>query len=406
MAAYPHVALIRGSFEDIDQDETFDIAVLHNVTEHLIHLEEVLAAVARRLAPDGRMLFNHHNFYSWNGHHMRPKTVAAIDPADADQANFVDWAHLDFEAPPGHYFHTGLNKVRLDELKAIVLRHFDIKEWTEIPSDAQRGAGRLTPELRARHPDASERELTTQNVFCIATPRKVRSSQRDMLRDAAFLEAYDRCRAFTMTSMERLYAVWQAVGHVVRAGLPGDLVECGVWRGGSSMMAALALRHVGDDGRRLWLYDTFAGMPEPGPEDVKYDGGDPAAKWDENAAAGHNEWNFAPLDEVRANLAHTGLPAGRFVCVQGPVETTLLEQAPERIAMLRLDTDFHASTKAELEQLYPRLVPGGVLIVDDYGSWRGARQAVDAYFEIHGGMPLLARTDVGARIGVKPGTVG
>ncbi|HET6469904.1 MAG TPA: TylF/MycF/NovP-related O-methyltransferase [Geminicoccaceae bacterium] len=406
MRAYRHVALLPGSFEDIAPEETFDIAVLHNVTEHLIRIEEVLAGVARRLAPGGRLLFHHHNFYCWNGHHSQPRTVAEIDLDQPKQRALVDWAHLDFVPPPGHYICTGLNRVRLDELKAMVLRHFDIKDWTETPSDAARGAGRLTPEIRARHPGFSERELTTQNVFCVASVKRPKPSQRDMLRDEAFRRAHDLCQPYTMTSMERLYAVWQAVGHIVRNGIPGALVECGVWRGGSSMMAALALRHFGDDGRRLWLYDTFAGMPEPGPEDVKFEGGDAASKWGELASGDHNAWNFAPLDEVRSNLVRTGLPADRFVCVQGRVEETLPGQAPERLALLRLDTDFYASTRAELKHLYPRLAPGGVLIVDDYGSWQGSRQAVEEYFSTRGAIPLLARTDAGGRIGVKPGAAG
>jgi hypothetical protein len=88
--------------------------------------------------------------------------------------------------------------------------------------------------------------------------------------------------------------------------------------------------------------------------------------------------------------------------VSGPVETTLPAQAPDRLALLRLDTDWYASTRHELEQLYPRLVREGVLIVDDYGHWEGAREAVDEYFAANGPAPLLQRVDYTGRMAVKP----
>lgn len=410
LRCYPHTALVKGTFEAIAPDEIFDVAVLHNVTEHLQHLEEVIAGCAKRLAPDGRMIFNHHNYYCWNGHHLPPRTLAAIVPGDAEQQKYMDWAHLDFDPPSDHYTATGLNRVRLDELRAIVERYYDVKEWTERLSDEKNGGLRLTPEILARHPGYTERELRVHNVLCVAQPKRPpKSSQRDMARDAAFMRLYERCKPFTMTTMERLYAVYEAVGYIVRNRIPGDLVECGVWKGGSSMMAALALAQHGDDGsRRIWLYDTFAGMPEPGPRDAKLDakpdgGDDSAAKWRQHQADGHNAWNYGPLDEVRANMAATGFPAGRTVFVQGKVEETLAGRRPERIALLRLDTDFYESTKAELAALAPLLGPGSVLVVDDYGSWAGSKQAVDEWLAATGLPLFLARSDVGGRIAVMPG---
>jgi hypothetical protein len=140
----------------------------------------VLVAVGDHLRQEGELIFNHHNFYCWNGHHMAPKRVADIDPSDPEQRNFIDWAHLDFQAPEGHYFHRGLNKLRIHEVREITARHFDILEWTLIPSTAERGAERLTPEIRARHPELSEAEFLTQHVFCRAAPKR-----RSGLADAA-----------------------------------------------------------------------------------------------------------------------------------------------------------------------------------------------------------------------------
>jgi O-methyltransferase len=103
-------------------------------------------------------------------------------------------------------------------------------------------------------------------------------------------------------------------------------------------------------------------------------------------------------------VAAVGYPGERLHFVAGDVAKTIPEHAPEAIALLRLDTDFYASTRHELEQLYPRLSPGGVLIIDDYGDWAGARKATDEYFATHKPQPLLIRVDVGARMGIKPGT--
>jgi predicted O-methyltransferase YrrM len=111
---------------------------------------------------------------------------------------------------------------------------------------------------------------------------------------------------------------------------------------------------------------------------------------------------YSTLAEVQANMARTGFPAERTRFVQGDVGQTIPGEAPERIALLRLDTDWYESTRHELEHLYPRLQPGGVLIVDDYGHWAGAREAVDEYFAQHGIAILLNRIDYTGRIAVKP----
>jgi predicted O-methyltransferase YrrM len=216
-----------------------------------------------------------------------------------------------------------------------------------------------------------------------------------------FRALHERCAPFTMTSPERMYAVWQAVRHVVRARVPGDIVECGVWRGGSSMLAALALLEAGDDERALYLYDTFAGMSEPGERDVTVSGASALPEWRQAQRGEVNEWCFSPLEEVERNLRSTGIDPARLRFVQGKVEDTIPATAPERISVLRLDTDWYESTWHELTHLYPRLSPGGVLIVDDYGHWQGAREAVDRYFGEVAEPILLARTDYTGRIGVR-----
>ena len=217
-----------------------------------------------------------------------------------------------------------------------------------------------------------------------------------------FLALYERCAPATMTSIERMYALYQAVRHVHAAETPGDVVECGVWRGGSSMLAALALDSLGDRERCIWLYDTFEGMPPPADVDRALSGEHAADLMERADAAGEHTRAAAALDEVRANLAGTGFPADRLRFVEGKVEDTIPGTAPDAISVLRLDTDWYESTRHELEHLWPRLSPGGVLIVDDYGHWEGARRAVDEFFSTAAPV-LLQRIDYTGRLALKPG---
>ncbi|MGZ4197233.1 MAG: TylF/MycF/NovP-related O-methyltransferase [Solirubrobacteraceae bacterium] len=210
-----------------------------------------------------------------------------------------------------------------------------------------------------------------------------------------------RCDPYTMTSRERMYAVYQATRYIIEADVPGDIVECGVWRGGSSMMAALTLMSAGGSDRRLWLYDTFEGMPEPGQRDVGPDGSNAHDEWERNRRDGGNDWCYSPIDEVRANILSTGLAADAVELVQGRIEETIPAQAPDRIALLRLDTDWYESTHHELVHLFPRLSRGGALLVDDYGHWEGVRAAVDEYRRQHGIHLLLTRTDYAGRMAIK-----
>jgi O-methyltransferase len=221
--------------------------------------------------------------------------------------------------------------------------------------------------------------------------------------DEGFEELRDRVAHATMTSSERMHALYQAINYITDVGISGDVVECGVWRGGSSMLSALALLDRDDDSRTLWLYDTFEGMPEPGDADVKYDGAHARGVLASQSRSADtvNDWCIASIDDVRANMEVTGYPPERVRFVKGMVESTIPNDAPETIALLRLDTDWFQSTYHELVHLYPRLAVGGVLILDDYGWWRGARDATDRYFAEHGVEMLLTRIDATGRMGVK-----
>jgi hypothetical protein len=209
-----------------------------------------------------------------------------------------------------------------------------------------------------------------------------------------------RVEPYTMTSAARIASVCAAVEYVTRNAIAGDVVECGVWRGGSIMAAALALQHHGDTSRNLHLFDTFEGLPEPGEFDREAGTGRSARTLWADATADSPMRAIASLDDVRANLASVGYPSERIRFVQGKVESTIPSHAPGEIAILRLDTDWYESTRHELEHLYPRIARLGVLIIDDYGYWEGARKAVDEYVAANRLPLFLHRIDEG-RIAIK-----
>ncbi|MCX4652717.1 TylF/MycF/NovP-related O-methyltransferase [Streptomyces microflavus] len=216
-------------------------------------------------------------------------------------------------------------------------------------------------------------------------------------------EARDIIRAvkpYSMTSPERLNAFILATRYIARHNIPGDIVECGVWRGGSMQACARTLLSVGETERELYLFDTYEGMTEPTAEDLRRDGR-PAQELLDAQGKDRPIWAVASLDDVKAGFENVPYPKERVHYVQGRVEDTVPGQAPEQISILRLDTDWYASTKHELEHLYSRLVSGGVLLIDDYGYWQGSRQAVDEFLDKTGERLLLLRMDEG-RIAVKP----
>lgn len=215
--------------------------------------------------------------------------------------------------------------------------------------------------------------------------------------DKALLEA---ANGLSMTPPVAQWEFIQAIRHVEARAIPGDIVECGVWRGGNLVIAGLMRKRLGFD-RRIWAFDTFSGMTAPTAADFKpAEPLDAARKFEKLQRGDRNQWCLAPEDEVLENFRSRVGDEGLTI-VKGPVEDTLKgSNLPKRIAVLRLDTDFYESTRAELEHLYPLLSSGGVLIVDDYGEWAGARKAVDEYFA--GQAPWLHYVTHTVRLMVKP----
>lgn len=213
--------------------------------------------------------------------------------------------------------------------------------------------------------------------------------------DSGFLSLWKQVQPYTMISIERAWALAQAVAYVCRSNVAGDIVECGVWKGGACLLASHVLVKEKDNHKKIWLYDTFEGMTSPGEEDCIASSGQPLRERNPEG------WWTADIAEVRRNISSAVLGMERFRFVQGRVETTLKKEYPQQLSILRLDTDWYESTLFELEVLYPRLTPGGILIIDDYGHFTGARKAVDDFFEKQGIVPLLHRSDYTGRVMVK-----
>ena len=216
-----------------------------------------------------------------------------------------------------------------------------------------------------------------------------------------FIGLYNKCRAYTLTSIERMYCLYKSIEYIVKSDIQGDMVECGVWKGGSSMLIALTLSHFSDLGRKIYLYDTYTGMSTPTKEDIDYTGMEVFETWNKGLGVNIQKWSSIGVDEVKRNLFSTGYPEGRLVFIQGKVEHTIPGIMPDSIALLRLDTDFYESTYHELLNLFPRLSARGVVIIDDYGHWKGARKAVDKYLNENNIKIFLQRIDYTGRIGLK-----
>ena len=230
--------------------------------------------------------------------------------------------------------------------------------------------------------------------------RKKHKHPRDI--DQHAIDIFRRVEPYTMIGFERVLSLITAVRYVEKNAIAGAFVECGVWRGGASAATALTLESLSARPRDIYLFDTFEGMNKPTDEDKTF-ADDGAIDEFQKTRTGEesSDWCCASQGEVEDNLRNLGLDPAAFHLVKGMVEDTLPEQSPPGpIALLRLDTDWYKSTRHELDHLFPKLAAGGVMIIDDYGDWQGARQAVDEYLAEHGHRMLLTRVD-GSVIGVK-----
>lgn len=186
---------------------------------------------------------------------------------------------------------------------------------------------------------------------------------------------HDLIKSYTMTSAERIHALYDALEYIKDNNIQGDFVECGVWRGGNILGMCDYLQYNQILNKKVWVYDTFEGMTLPEDVDIDLDNKKASDILEEILCQ-------SSLEEVKKNISLSSFPKDKIKYIIGDVVKTLdiKENLPEQISLLRLDTDWYKSTKKELDILYPRLSPKGVLIVDDYGHWQGSKKAVDEYF--------------------------
>lgn len=210
------------------------------------------------------------------------------------------------------------------------------------------------------------------------------------IKEPFFWDVFHRAKPYSLLGVEAFYGLYTAMSYVARAGIRGDFVECGVFLGGSVLAASEFAAHFGIRDRRFHLYDTFEGFPDNIAPETDYTQAE--------VRFGRFE-NF--LAVTRSVVAKSSYPQHLFNFVVGDVREQLSTQRPSEIALLRLDTDDYSSTRSELEQLYPQLVSRGVVIVDDYGCFEGARRATDEFFAERE-PPYLQRISLGPWAGTKP----
>lgn len=205
------------------------------------------------------------------------------------------------------------------------------------------------------------------------------------------------------------FTVYSALKYIVENEKRGDLVECGVFDGNKILLMAEYLSQQGKYDYDFYLYDTFSGMTNPSQHDRALSLEPPyyytkervQERFSKDQKEQYNNWCYCSEADVRENVLATSYPTNRFNFIKGDVRQTLLRASPQHIALLRLDTDFFDSTLIELETLYHRVIPGGVIILDDYGTWAGQKKAVDQFVETLDVRPMLIRTSQNERVIIK-----
>lgn len=218
----------------------------------------------------------------------------------------------------------------------------------------------------------------------------IRTSGWTIPVDPSFADLHAQIPRLRTVFDPTLATTYAAVQSLVRRRIPGDFVECGVSWGKQALMMAHTLAWSGDLDRPIVLYDTFTGMPQPDP----MDGPIAAQKW-------RPAWHAHALSEVQALMADAPYPASRIRYVPGDVCETVKAENHAQIALLRIDVDWYRSTKHVLETLRERVVPGGIVILDDYGRWPGAKRAIDDVLGKEA--PWLIRTGPSEHVYVQPG---
>ena len=189
---------------------------------------------------------------------------------------------------------------------------------------------------------------------------------------------------YSMTPQIRIFNLLQSLRYLKNKKIDGDYVECGVWKGGNIILFKKFIEDEDENSKRkIFAFDTYGGMTEPDKNDYDISNNIPAnilLKDDKNKQT--NLWGICNLENVKKNIQSCVNNIENIKFIEGPVETTLntASNLPDKISLLRLDTDWYSSTKKELDVLYDRVTSGGIIIIDDYGHWGGSKKAVDDFF--------------------------
>ena len=247
----------------------------------------------------------------------------------------------------------------------------------------------VTAGRRGEHPWREIVHRARDPRLVIDTGLRAVAQAWNLVSPSEFASLYRRVRRETMCSVARLRGLYSAVQYAATREIAGDIVECGCARGGSAALMALTLQQAGSR-RKLWLFDSFEGLPAPSSEDPDFE----IADLFTGTCVG-------TVGEVHELFERLGI-AGDVAFVKGLFQETLPVAPIEQIAILHIDGDWYESVRVCLESLYDKVVPGGVIQLDDYGYWEGARKAVDEFMSRRKIRAPLQRLDYSGRFLMKP----
>lgn len=225
------------------------------------------------------------------------------------------------------------------------------------------------------------------------------------LSDGVVNSIYVHVHGHTLCSREGIVSLIRSVEHVIVNNIPGALLECGVFVGGNIQAMIKTVQACGRNDIDIYAYDTFKGMPKPEAIDFEFKVGPAYDQWKRQQNADSttgSRWVRYSLPLVLEQILPLGYPRERLHFVRGMVEKTIPRYAPEKIALARFDTDFYSSTRHEFEHLYPRVSPGGIIYIDDYGAFLGSQTATDEYIKNNNLPVSLVVIDEHVRMIVKP----
>ena len=224
----------------------------------------------------------------------------------------------------------------------------------------------------------------TINYFLGILGFKIAKKLNHSILKKTFLERFESCKNLSSKKVEFFLTLENILDYLVSNKIDGEIVECGVFKGANCRFICDYLKTNGLEDKKIYLYDTFEGMPRASSEDININSKKNYNEFLDNnskSSSLKNFYRYENINNVEKNLLSTNYDKNKIFFIKGLVEETIPKKIPEKICLLILDTDYYKSTKHELNHLYPLLIKGGIIIIDDYGTWSGVKKAVDEYFD-------------------------